>query len=275
MITTSIEMVSPEYAKEILKGNVKNRALNARRVNALAAAIKRGEWMMNGDAVRISKGGRLLDGQHRLSAVAQSGETVEMLIIRGLDDSVFDTIDTGGRARGASDILQLSGVKNASVVAAAARMIFLYKLKGNPFHGTPEDAPTVTQIKSFCEKNEGIESAASFIAGRSSVCKMIPASVATFCLFAMREVNHESADEFMDSINSGEGLSRGDAALALRERLLNNMMTNKVKLSRYYTAALVIKAFRRHMAGEKVSTLRVSEHEKNIFDLGKTESITQ
>ena len=266
MISTSIESVSPEYAKEILKGNVKNRTLNARRVNALVAAIKRGEWKMNGDAVRIAKSGRLLDGQHRLSAVAQSGIAVEMLILRGLDENVFNTIDTGGRARGASDILQLSGVRNANVVAATARLVFLHRLKGNPFHGTPEDAPTVTQIKALCEENVGIEEAVAYMSGRNNIRKMMSASIGAFCLFTMREINAEVADEFMDSVNSGEGLVRGDAALALRDRLLSNMMSNKVRLSRYYMAALTIKAFKRHLAGEKVSTLRVAEQERNVFD---------
>jgi len=76
----------------LLKRNAMNRPLSKSHVDKLSDSLLRGEWVMNGDAIRISKCGILIDGQHRLSAVVKSGVSIETIVIDGLDLQSFHTI---------------------------------------------------------------------------------------------------------------------------------------------------------------------------------------
>ena len=108
-IKTKIVSISPEYASQLLECNTHNRPLNINRAKKIADAILRGEWQLNGDAIRLSKSGVLLDGQHRLKAIDISGVQVQSILITGLDDDVFNTIDTNANTRTSSDIRYLDG----------------------------------------------------------------------------------------------------------------------------------------------------------------------
>lgn len=89
--------VTPEMATEILENNPKNRPIKRLHLSFLCAELREGRWKFNGDAIRIATDGTLIDGQHRLEAVKQTGVPINTLIITGLDPDVFDTIDSGAR----------------------------------------------------------------------------------------------------------------------------------------------------------------------------------
>ena len=44
-----------------------------------------GKWRLNGKTICFDSTGRLLNGQHRLSAVVRSGVTLTTVVVRGLD----------------------------------------------------------------------------------------------------------------------------------------------------------------------------------------------
>lgn len=109
--------IDPETARWIVGyANPRNRPLSERGARYIKMAMTGGEWKRTGDSLKFSVKGELLDGQHRLAAIADSGMTIEMLCVFGLDDSVFDVLDTG-RARSGSDALHVAGVPNATTVA--------------------------------------------------------------------------------------------------------------------------------------------------------------
>ena len=59
----TIESISPEVAAEYLKTNTRNRPCLPGRIHDNANAMKRGEWLQNGDAIRFGSDGVLIDGQ--------------------------------------------------------------------------------------------------------------------------------------------------------------------------------------------------------------------
>ncbi|RMD90730.1 MAG: hypothetical protein D6811_10190 [Alphaproteobacteria bacterium] len=97
------ELVTPDLAKEMLAGNVGNRAIRQGWVNELARRISDGEWKLSPQGVTIASDGRLIDGQHRLHAVVKAGAAVEMMVARDVDANVFDVMDQGVR-RSMADI---------------------------------------------------------------------------------------------------------------------------------------------------------------------------
>ena len=79
-----------------------------------------GRWVEGtGDTIRFNKQGQMIDGQHRCLAVIESGVSIYVTIIEGLDDEVYLVLDKG-RKRTVADSI---GGKNANARAAIAKTI--------------------------------------------------------------------------------------------------------------------------------------------------------
>lgn len=105
----NIVSVSPSLASEWLQRNIDNRPLRRAWVEAFKGIFTRGEYIETHQGVAFAKSGRLLDGQHRLTAVAEmpEGFRVSMLVATDLPDEAFLALDQGGK-RTTSDILSES-----------------------------------------------------------------------------------------------------------------------------------------------------------------------
>lgn len=121
---TMIESITPTLAKAYLEKNTNNRPLNLSHVKYLAASMSNGQWRITHESIAFDRDDKLIDGQHRLSAVVSSGATVQISVTRGCDSSTFAVINDGQR-RSASDALSIAGEKNAvrlaAIVAVAIR----------------------------------------------------------------------------------------------------------------------------------------------------------
>ena len=85
--------ITPEMAAKWLEHNTRNRQLRDSVVRRYAADMKAGRWMVTGDAIAFDKNGTIANGQHRLWAVFESGATVRMLVVFGLDPEVVNVLD--------------------------------------------------------------------------------------------------------------------------------------------------------------------------------------
>lgn len=94
-IYTEYILVTPTMAKEYLLRNNNNRGLRMHIVKEQASAIKRGEWITTHQGVALSKSGNLLDGQHRLRAIVESGIAITIAVTHNIDDESFKAIDCG------------------------------------------------------------------------------------------------------------------------------------------------------------------------------------
>ena len=84
-MTMTYESITPEMAKSILKNNVNNRHVSNGLVRSYANDMKNGNWDESvGSAISIDVNGNLVDGQHRLLAVVQSDETINMWVCRNV-----------------------------------------------------------------------------------------------------------------------------------------------------------------------------------------------
>ena len=115
------EKIHTTTAVNLLKKNEQNRRLNKRRVNNFATLMSQGLWEEdNGETLTIDKEGNLLDGQHRLTAMVKSGESLYFWVARGAEPEVKNTIDTG-KARSVTDIFALNGEKSYSEKSTLAK----------------------------------------------------------------------------------------------------------------------------------------------------------
>ena len=89
-------IVTPEMARGWLEANRNNRRLKVKCVERIAKDIKAGQWIYTGQSITFSETWRLLDGQHRLIAIANCGIACEALVETNVDDAAMSKTDTGG-----------------------------------------------------------------------------------------------------------------------------------------------------------------------------------
>jgi hypothetical protein len=128
--TCKIEKITPDLARKYLEKNTRNRRVSETTTQRYTRAMKEGKWKgLNGEVIRFSKNGVLLDGQHRLTSIAKSGKPMETFVMRGLDEDAFTTIDIGKR-RNAGDCLSIIGtVAHPNQVASSIRAVISYERK--------------------------------------------------------------------------------------------------------------------------------------------------
>lgn len=92
---TSIELITPDAAKELLKRNPFNRKINPNKVAHYARQMSIGEWPLTHQGIALDEDDFVIDGQHRLSAVVQSGKSVLMRVTRGIPRNTQWAMDKG------------------------------------------------------------------------------------------------------------------------------------------------------------------------------------
>ncbi|MCP3921298.1 MAG: hypothetical protein GY714_01805 [Desulfobacterales bacterium] len=130
------EKITPTKAKAILEKNEDNRKLSIKRVKDFAVVMKEGGWKEdNGETVTIDKLNNLLNGQHRLNAIVESGVSINIWVARGAEPEVKNSIDTG-KARSVADIFSLNGEAYATQKASISRFIDSWIREGTHLNGS-------------------------------------------------------------------------------------------------------------------------------------------
>jgi hypothetical protein len=216
-MTTEVTLVTPLVAEQWLNTNKQNRRLRPSLVAQYAQAMEAGEWKVNGEAIVFGASGRLLDGQHRLSACMHTGKPFASVVVRGVDDTAFDTIDQGLK-RQPGDIIDIryGGAKYPNVTAHAARLLAGYesnKLERSISRVTP------VQMLAMVEKYPEVIEAGNV---GHRVHRLLPAGVAAFMYTLMVRIDRKDADVFFEHLRSGQNLSEDDPVLRYRNRLIDD-----------------------------------------------------
>jgi hypothetical protein len=128
-VGTEIIQMTPGLAALIFtETNSRNRDWRAGRSEQLAEQMKRGEWMLNGQGLQFYPDFRLADGQHRTSACALSGVTIDVSVFYGLRKEAIPTVD-GGTRRNAADAMKLDGVNDAGLIEQLVKAANAYEIK--------------------------------------------------------------------------------------------------------------------------------------------------
>lgn len=221
---TKLETISPAVAADILKTcNQRNRPVRDKAVHDYAVEMRAGRWGVTHQGIALDDKNVLVDGQHRLLAVIESGQTVQMLVTRGIparinQNGVFtmDVIDSGRRRTTADQLNLLHGLAGANLVVGALRTI------GAICSPLAAKSVTVGQAKGILSiYQKEIEECVSTIGNFKPMRRAAVIGALAFC----QKVEAEKVREFVQSAASGEGLKKGSAALALREHLTNHTRT--------------------------------------------------
>lgn len=257
----SVEDIDPHTAKDLLGGNTHNRNLRGRVVDSYAADMRAGAWQQNGESIKIAEDGTIVDGQHRLHAIVESGVTVPMFVVRGLPMEAQDVIDTGAK-RTFADALKLRKETNYNMLAAVTRRVDLWQ---RGVRTTKSNfVPTNTQLLATLERHPDIRVAAE---AAVSIRHHIPiqGSVVGICywLFSNLEVKDqeeaarlaEDVPFFFERLSDGAELATNHPIYVLRRTAIENM-TSKSRINEIVMTAYVIKAWNAYRDGRKMGLLR-------------------
>lgn len=102
--------ITPEIAAEMLATNENNRDLRKSVVDSLAFVMKQGRFELSPQGIAFDKDGKLIDGQHRLSAIVESHVPyVMMRVTLGCDREVYAVLDIG-KNRNIADVSKQMGL---------------------------------------------------------------------------------------------------------------------------------------------------------------------
>ena len=113
MTESRTETITPDIAMEILKKNPANRIVSKDTVESYARDIKRGKFVTTHQGIAIATDGTLLDGQHRLLAVALTGIPIQIKVTRDCDREIAEYIDRG-RSRSVKDVMSIRAKQSSS-----------------------------------------------------------------------------------------------------------------------------------------------------------------
>lgn len=251
--------ISPDLAAIMLEKNTMNRAIHQVTVTRYANDMASGAWKQNGETIKIAEDGTVVDGQHRLWAIIESGMTITMLVIYNVPKDSMGSIDSG-ISRQFKDVLKIAGSTHSVTAAGITKLAWVYDCYDNQLRICSAKAEMRNSIlKAYYDKNhELIEQAASVVdCGAHHFVK----SYMGFSLFVLLRKHPQMAEEFIKLVKSGENLYTGHPVMSLRTKLIDNRLA-KEKLTARETVALYFKAWNAFLKGRDLSVFRWNNTEE-------------
>ena len=250
-IKTEIRVIDPQEAEVILRSNNNNRKVRAQVVGKYARDMEHGKWLLNGEAIKMTDSGDLLDGQHRLLACVESGVPFETIIISGLPAEVQVAMDVGAR-RTFSDVLRWRGEVTTASLASAIEAGLCWDEAGTPAHRGKQHSNS--ERLAWFDANPDIRDGVKGWQGVASAPLRCPMSVGGPFLMRARRISPIDAAEFMQHLKSGANLAEDDPINVLRRWMLN-ASASKGKRAREEYAAVLVKAWNAWLKNRPVRTL--------------------
>lgn len=263
--------IDADKAKELLKRNIRNRALDKKTVERYAETMKRGEWAENFEPIQISEGGVLMNGQHRLEAIVKSGTTQRMLLCWGVKDKAFTTYDRL-RPRTNSDILGLEGIQQPKYIASIIKSYIMLK-RGNVLNlkGGAMSNPNTKNLKIYDADftntyNENPDLFQEVLKQSLKITKRLKglftaSEMSAYMAYLILDKKHlqEAVIEFFEKLHDLSDVESMPITL-LRERLVQNKMGNS-RMTSAMKRALLIKAWNAWILKKDIKRLVWSDKE--------------
>lgn len=257
--------VTPEIARTWLsKNHDQQRNIRDSRIKRYASQMTNGRWKISSDGIAFDTNGDLINGQHRLKAVVESGQEEWMLVVWNLDPETRKYIDEGLK-RNPGDALTVHGFNDPMHVAAAVRLVIFWRrneLRRCAEYNAIQNYEIV-QAAETCTPRiyDSVDWSGNF-----ENTNVIPRSLHTFAHFLYEPTYGSKAEEAlekictMERIDSSQWGGENDKSPA---KLVNDMLTDEDKdLERHQKLAYLIKGMNWYCNGEGRSRLRFRKQDK-------------
>lgn len=256
-----VVQLGPEMANQILLvSNTRNRQLGVRHATRIGKAISLNDYEVTGDTIKFNKVGLMLDGQHRLMACVKEKKPITTHMVFGLEDDVFDVIDQGKR-RSAGDILSLSDVEYATMVAGMVRWVMWYNDGGK----RTDEGSTTRIIKNAALGPMKDITQWTRLASQIRAAYKHPPSIVGGILYKIGEHDKALAEEFARSWLHGPFTGRNKNFDVLSGRLLQIKHQSQGHINNVVRAALIIQTFNHWNASIVASAKSLTYRKEHVF----------
>ncbi len=251
--------ITPELAQEWLSVNTHNRNLRSLLASAYARDIENNKWPITGATISFDVEGKLLDGQHRLTAIISAGKTIQSFVVRNLPLSARAVTDTG-QSRTAADALRLENYNNSKQLPPVIRNLLQIKA-GRIGIGRI----THSEIFALAIKHVAIGNSITYCAASQVVS---PSVLAAIHYAAVISDYGDKADEFATLLIEGLCTEKTNPAFRWREYLNAQRKQRQVLVNMQMLGTCL--AWHSFVAGKTKAFVKTpSKFYNDTFDLDK------
>ncbi len=210
-----------ELIEKLLEINTNNIPPAKAKITQYSKLMESGRWCYNGDSIRVSKSGVLLDGQNRLMAAKLVGKTLVCDLVVGLNDDVFTTIDTG-RIRRSGHIIARQfnnndediGASDSNTLSTAITKVlrhdcgFAQSIAINDMTSRIVVTPDV--IMNYINENPEILEQLRYLKANFGSRTVIPQSTILYMLHITSRFNEDYAKKYLQKLIKGIGLKENE-----------------------------------------------------------------
>lgn len=270
--------VMPEVADSLLAMNFEhNRSVRPSFVKRFASVINRGEFV-DGSQIRLNKIGDkyvLVDGQHRLSAISESGKAATMVVVvseKSSEAEVRDEyakLDSTGSWRSLADmVIALDAAEELPVGSSLIAYAAAFRLIHSNFN--PRQFGDTSRLSMFPVMREYTQSIAltkewlkTRISGSSASLRgYMRAGVLAVALVTTQHAEIDVAMNFWKTSSDDDGLRKFDPRKQLNDYLRKPM--GKGGHQQLQMAAVAAKCWNEYIAGEEIKQLKMPKSMPDI-----------
>lgn len=235
-------LVDAEMAKKLLSCNYeKNRNIRRNVVNKYKKLLIEKKFLLTHQGVALTKTGRLIDGQHRLMAIIETGIPALLFITTGLSEEAYKATDRG-HSRKLTDILRYEGREPTNEEIAISKMM---AANGRPHQilSSLEDYEYVVIVDKFIAATDFIKQNMPKRVAGVTVAPVLAAVGAAF----FYEKNKDRLRLFLHTLGSGlvDDPQTDSSAILLRDHAVKNIGKNQAnfRTALYLRSQRAVKAF--------------------------------
>jgi len=251
--------LTPRLARLLLTRVGDNRKPKRATIQRYAQVMLNGQWKLTHQGIGISTRFEVIDGQHRIYAVIESGKTIEILAMRGVSQDAILVLDNGvGRTDADSIRIADFGLRDLEQIeATSARRMIRSARKSMR-------APSREDLRGFILRHRpAIQLAYRALWQEGRVPNVTQCEVVAVLA---RASYHCTRDDLLEAAGFlAQGKATGDRfepLLVLREWLLK--ATRRDLVQRYGKTARAMRAF---IDRTSLGTKRLTEAREELFDL--------
>jgi hypothetical protein len=207
-IQITLETITPAKAVAYLETMDGNRVVRQPKVDYWTAQMRAGLWRTTHQGIAFDVYGHLVDGQHRLWGVVESGVTVKMMVARGLEAEDVAAIDNG-LVRDYSDAAHYQGWESDKVLSPAVKWL----VQGAADRGRP--VPHVILHGWYEFYRDGIDYALEARSKTQPARKKMTGPMTAAIARAYYSMEREALDRFVTILRTGQREFDADSAAAV------------------------------------------------------------
>lgn len=253
-VVAEVMTITPADATNWLACNQNNRPVRRRHVEFLAREILEGNWQVNGQAIIIADDEQVLDGQHRLLAIIESAKSIQSLVVYGIAEDAFKTIDTGAVRTGADALsMHFKDVPTYAIRAAATAVTWCQRLeRGLAKYKRISNTDAIDYVK----RHNSLLVHAETLQGFPHEARPISIGIGTALYEMFGRKNEADADQFMKRLYTGEELNRTDVEYLLRAAFMRDA-SRMAKLPADTRVRMIVKGWNWRRRGNTEGTRHI------------------